>query len=67
MTFENLFSLKNAKESHSNTLSLTRTQRKSTQDLRPQTAASSKSKFTFDKPSLRCSGPYDTYDHIKTV
>lgn len=30
--------------------------------MRPQTATSSKSKpkFEFDKPSIRCSGPYET-------
>lgn len=31
---------------------------RSLKTLRPQTAASSKSKNNFDKPSVRCSGPY---------
>lgn len=31
---------------------------KQTMGMRPKTASSSKSKFNFDKPSVRCSGPY---------
>jgi hypothetical protein len=34
--------------------------------MRPQTATSSKSKFNFDKPSVRCSGPYETADEVRT-
>lgn len=40
--------------------------RQSLRTLRPQTAASMKSK-QFEKPSVRCSGPYDSIEHMKTI
>lgn len=69
IAFNNLFTLKltkNSQISHS-ALSSFETHSKAMKTKRPQTASSSKSKFNFDKPSVRCSGPYETDDHMKTV
>lgn len=69
IAFNNLFTLKltkNSQISHS-ALPNFETNSKAMKSKRPQTASSSKSKFNFDKPSVRCSGPYETEDHMKTL
>lgn len=61
VTFDNYLSVKSSKASTnlSSAYSFIETNRK-TLGMRPQTAVSStsKSKFSFEKPSVRCSGPY---------
>lgn len=62
ISFDNLFSLKSTKacSKTSSAYTFIESNRKSLATLRPQTATTTKSKFVFEKPSVRCSGPYDT-------